>query len=227
MDIKQKAFQTAKQRFGNNFVGAQSYLRLEQALSASKTNYQFYMKENEGGNVFNTEVRLPLTDVFIAYGLQVFLGVPSSSTAADFKLLSYPNAVVMSTSGAAAAAETIYNGNMQITIDNVQYVTGWPMSKHRWVGTSQQRAQATDSPLIPQDEFYGGTTALSPVDPIISFSGSQKINISVLLPQSVATVQANSRLIMIWHGIQANNESGLNNGGVPVKRTSLNINRGR
>lgn len=218
-DLKAKVFAEAKRRYGANFVGAQSYLRLEQAISASKTNYTFYMKENEGGSIFNTEIRLPLTDVFLAYGLQVFIGCPSSSTDAAFKLLSYPNAVVMSTSGAAAAAEVIYNGSMQVTIDNVQYMPQWALSKHRWVGTSQQRAQATDSPLIPQDEFYGTTSGLSPVDPIISFSGSQKINISVLLPASVATIQANSRLIMVWHGIQANNESGLNNGGSPVRRT--------
>ncbi len=214
MDLKQKAFATAKKRFGKNLVGAQSYLRLEQALSTSKGNYIFYMKENEGGSVFNTEVRLPLTDVFMAYGLQVFIGCPSSSTDAAYKLLSYPNAVVMG-AGPAAAAEAIYNGNMQIIIDNVQYVTGWAVSKHRWVGTSQQRAQATDSPLIPQDEFYGNSTGLSPVDPFITFSGSKKININVQLPASLSSVTANSRLIMIWHGIQINNESGLNNGGVP------------
>ena len=219
-DLKAKAFAEARKRYGEGFVGTQSFLRLEQALSASKTGYTFYMKENEGGTQFNTEIRLPLTDVFLSYGLQVFIGCPTSTTDAAFKLLTYPNAVVMSTSGAAAAAEVIYNGSMQLTIDNVQYMPQWPLSKHRWVGTSQQRAQATDSPLIPQDEFYGTTSGLAPVDPIISFSGSQKINLLVNLPQSIATLHPNSRLVMVWHGIQANNESGLNNGGKPVRRTT-------
>ena len=218
-DLKAKVFAEAKRRYGNNFVGAQSYLRLEQALSTSKTNYNFYMKENEGGNVYNTEVRLPLTDVFMAYGLQVFLGAPASATDTAFKLLTYPNAVVLNDANAATQAETIYNGSMQVVIDNVQYVTQWPLSKHRWVGTSMQRTQAADSPLIPQDEFYGGSSGLSPIDPIISFSGSQKINISILLPAALGAIEANSRLILMWHGIQANNESGLNNGGKAVRRT--------
>jgi hypothetical protein len=89
----------------------QSYLRSEVALSTSVANYHIpvLVNDTQNGSVRVNEKRLNLQDIFITTEIDVLIGI-GAATATDSKLYTYPNAQVFSTSGAANALYSIYNG---------------------------------------------------------------------------------------------------------------------
>lgn len=121
-------FQNSKnaiQRAGlnaGNAVLSQSYLRMEVPLVAGVTNYTFDILVNENTNPqYVTQNKLNLQDAFVLSNLGFFLAVPATSATNEsaFQLLSYPNQVAF-TGTNDVAAQTIYNGQMQLTVNNVQ-----------------------------------------------------------------------------------------------------------
>src|SRR6187431_2796138 len=78
------------------FKLTQSFLRLEVALVAGATNFQFNVLVNQAGagGIFNTEQRLNLQDTFVPAQIGFYAALPSSATDTTFKLNSYLNPFV-------------------------------------------------------------------------------------------------------------------------------------
>jgi hypothetical protein len=182
------------------FKCTQSFLRLEQALSITQTRYQFQILNQTTGAGFNTEQRLNLQDSFVVSGIGIFLGKPSSSTDTTFELDTYGNTVKYTN---AAAMNAVYNGVMQITVNNDVILPAWDLSRHFYRPQTQQTA-AANSPLdqkrLAEDAFYA-------VEPNITAIGSKNTQITINLQAALSAVDANSRLIVVLRGVLAQNST--------------------
>lgn len=194
-------------------VLSQSYLRFEAPLSTSQTTYTFDTLVNENTNPnYVTQNKLNLQDAFVVSGIGFFLAVPASSATTEtaFPLYTYPNQVAFA-SATDVDAYTIYNGQMQLTVNQRTIITGWDLSRHYVANQTQQLvARAGASPFSNIDQNNFATDGFYPAEPNIVLVGSKKNILQVQLSTGLATVQANSRLICVFRGILAQNVTPVN-----------------
>lgn len=191
-------------------VLSQSYLRLEVALSTTLTMYQFPILVNDtttGAAQFNTENRLNLQDAFYASSMALFFAAPSSATATDFQLCTYPNTTIFSTANAATSLYNWYNASMSLTVNNRQILPSYDLYRHYNVPYQQQTANAdyTTSGINYRDSQTGSDSGFYPVEPGIVFVGSKQNVLQIQLKNAMAAVQANARAIIILRGHLAQN----------------------
>lgn len=186
---------------------SQSALRLEQPTTNTSTQYNFPVLVNiqNQAQAFNTEIRLNQQDSFIPTHVGFFLALPSGTTDTTFKLMTYPNPVVLTN---ATQMQAYYNGNLSIMINNVQYTQKWDLQRHWQTNQTQQTAALGAG--SPEDQFNGADDAFYPMQPFILLIGSQNIQLNITLPASPTTVDANSRLVIILRGILAQNSTVVN-----------------
>ena len=210
------AFEKAKQAIQNagfslqTAVLSQSYLRLEVALSTTITNYQFPVLVNDVSSsnttAFNTENRLALQDAFVCSSLFLGFCAPSSSTATNFKLFTYPNPYTFSTTNAATSLDSWYNSSLSLTVNNRQIVPSYDLYRHYNVPNQQGgNAYTTAQTQAFSDEQSGADSGFYPIEPAWVLVGSKQNVLQVQLPQAMAAVQANSRAVIIMRGHLAQN----------------------
>lgn len=191
-----------------NAVLSQSFLRLEVPLVAGATSYTFDVLVNENLNPqFVTQQKLNLQDAFIVSQMGVFLAVPASSAINEtaFQLHSYPNQVVFTGTNDVAALG-VYSGQMQLTVNQRTIVTGWDLMKHYQVNQTQQLvARAAATPFSNVDETNMLKDGFAPVEPNLVLVGSKKNILQIILPTGLSAVEANSRLVIMFRGIIAQN----------------------
>ena len=194
-------------------VLSQSYLRFEVPLSTSTTTYTFDTLVNENTNPnYVTQNKLNLQDAFVVSGIGFFLAVPASSATTEtaFPLFTYPNQLSFA-SATDTDAYTIYNGQMQLTVNQRTIITGWDLSRHYMVPQTQQLVtRAVASPFNAIDEVNLANDGFYPAEPNIVLVGSKKNILQVQLNTGLATVQANSRLVCVFRGILAQNVTPVN-----------------
>jgi hypothetical protein len=185
-------------------VLSQSYLRLEQPLTATGSQFQFPILINQTGSnvaVRPTEQRLSLQDGFYVSGINVYLTVAASATDAKFQLFTAPLALPFVTG--AANLYTFYNGNFTLQINQVNIITGYPL--YRFVQVPQtQLTAATNSPIT---QFDGTQDAV--LEPNILLLGSNNSVLTVNLPAAIGTIDANTYAIIVLNGVKAQNISTL------------------
>ena len=176
----------------------QSYLRSEVALSTSIANYHIPVLVNDTQNGASrvNERRLQLQDVFVCTELAVFIGIGTSSNTAA-KLYTYPNATAF-TSATDDNLWSIYNGYLNLTINNEQILPSWDVIRHYFVPQTQQSASTTDQWAAGSDGFY-------PVEPGIVMNGAANINFQLTANGAPATVETNSFIAVIQRGILCQN----------------------
>lgn len=211
------AYQAAKEAINragysvNTAVLSQSYLRLEQSLSTSKTvfNFPILVNDSSTGSATATEVRLNLQDAFCVSSAALYFCVPGSSTAVNFALCSYPNTSVFSASNTATSLYNWYNGYISVTVNNRQIVPAIDLGRFLDVPQTQQAANAdySGSAITVKDQQKGDSTAYCPIEPMWVFSGSKQNQIQVTLPGAMAAVESNSRAVLIFKGHLAQNVS--------------------
>jgi hypothetical protein len=211
------AFEKAKegiQRAGFSLgqaVLSQSYLRLEVSLSTSITNYQFPVLVNDvsasATAATNLEQRLNLQDAFYVSQIGLFFGVPSSSTATNFQLCTYPNTTVFSASNTATSLFNWYNSSLSLTVNNRQIVPAYDLYRHYSVPQTQTAANAmySTSGISLRDQQDGGTSGFYPIEPGWVLVGSKQNTLQVQLASAMAAVETNSRAILILRGHLAQN----------------------
>lgn len=202
------AYEKAKQAINNagfsmqEAVLSQSFLRLEVALSTTVTNYQFPVLVNDVSSSnttsFADEQRLQLQDAFVCSSIGLFFAAPSSSTATNYQLCTYPNSTIFSTANAATSLYQWYNSSMRVTVNNRVIVPAYDLYRHYWVGQTQETATT-------KDQNDGSSSAFYPVEPAWVLVGSKQNQITVNLPAAMAAVQANSRAVLILRGHLAQN----------------------
>jgi hypothetical protein len=195
------AYEKAKQALANagfnpnQVVLSQSYLRLEVALSTSITNYQFPVLVNDVSSSNTT-----------SFGF--FVAAPSSSTAVDFQLATYPNPYIFSTTNAASSLFNWYNSSLTLTVNNRQIVPAYDLYRHYSVPQQQGgNAYTTAQTQAFRDQQDGGESAFYPIEPAWVLVGSKQNTLQVQLPSAMAAIQANSRAILILRGHLAQNST--------------------
>lgn len=192
-------------------VLSQSYLRLEVALSTTVTNYQFPVLQNDVSSTnstsFSTERRLALQDSFVCSSFGLFFAKPSSSTATNFQLVTYPNASIFSGANTATSLYNWYNSSLSLTVNNRQIVPAYDLYRHYSVPMQQETANAdySASAINYKDEQDGAESGFYPIEPAWVLVGSKQNVLQVQLAASMAAVETNSRAIIIMRGHLAQN----------------------
>jgi hypothetical protein len=176
----------------------QSYLRSEVALSTSIANYHIPVLVNDTQNGASrvNEKRLNLQDIFVTTEISVLIGVGSGTNTAA-KLYTYPNSTVF-TSATDDNLWSIYNGFLNLTINNEQILPAWDVLRHYFVPQTQQSASTTDQWAAGSDAFY-------PVEPGIVMNGAANINFQLTANGAPATVLADSFIAVVQRGILCQN----------------------
>lgn len=189
------------------FKLTQATLRLEQPLVTTNAQYTFPVLvniQNGSQQQFNTEIRLNQQDSFVPTEVGIFVALPTGATDTTFRLLTYNSPAIFS-AAAAAALPTLYNGLFKIMINNVQYLNYWDIWRHWYAGQTQQTAPLGAG--SPEDQFCGADDGFYPMEPYVLLIGSQNIQINITLPAAISTVDANSRVIILFRGVLAQNST--------------------
>lgn len=119
-------------------VLTQSYLRSEVALSTSVANYHLPVLVNDTQNGASrvNEKRLNLQDIFITTEIGIFIGVGTGTNTAA-KLYTYPNPQVFTTT-TAGDLWSLYNGYLNLAVNNQQVLPAWDALRHYYVPQTQQ-----------------------------------------------------------------------------------------
>jgi hypothetical protein len=188
----------------------QSYLRSEVALSTSIANYHIPVLVNDTQNGASrvNEKRLNLQDIFVTTEISVLIGIGSGTNTAA-KLYSYPNATAF-TSATDDNLWSIYNGYLNLTINNEQVLPAWDVIRHYFVPQTQQNtnfnsATATAPGQYTIDQFAASSDAFYPVEPGIVMNGAANINFQLTANGAPATVVADSFIAVIQRGILCQN----------------------
>ena len=189
-----------------------STLRLEQQLTATKSQYTFAVLTNNNGpsnTLFNTEIRLNQQDSFIAYALNFYLGEPSSATDTTYIDYTYPSPSVFVTGTEAVQLETIYKSQIKVTINNVVKIPTLHMGRFYFVPQSQKVAAAANQNGIAADQRDGSTDGAMLLTGLLTFIGSKNNLIEMFLPASITAgnIGAFTRSIMEWRGLLAQNST--------------------
>jgi len=192
-------------------VLSQSYLRSEALVSTTVTNYHMPILVNDNQNgantSFNTSQLLALQDAFVVSGIFIGFGNPSSNTDATFTPRTYPSAINCGTQAAATAMQTLYNGQLQLSVNNRQILTAFPITNCYYVPQTQGlTTQAATSPFHAIDQNDGFASATVPIEPNIVLIGSKNNVLTIQLPAAISSApSAFARLIVIFTGILMQN----------------------
>lgn len=194
-----------------SFKLSQSEIRLEVPLSTGSTSFSFgvNLQQAATGNTgapFNTEIRLPLQDSICVNEMFLYVGKPASSSDTAWQLRSYGNPVDFS-AGAATALNTTFfsHGKLEIKVNNDVLVPYRGLSNFFYKPETQQTAALAAG--SPDDQFRGAEDGGVTVEPNIVLIGSKNNIITINLPTALATVDANSRAVLILRGIYAQNST--------------------
>jgi len=211
------AFEKAKEavnRAGyslNQAVLSQSYLRLEVSLSTSITNYEFPVLVNgtssSSTSATNTEKRLQLQDAFVCSSLFIGFAFPSSTTASNFQLVTYPNASIFTSSNTATSLFNWYNSTLSLTVNGREIVPAYDVYRHYSVPQQQTTANAdyTSSAINYKDQQSGADSGFYPIEPGWVMVGSKQNTLQVQLATAMQAVESNSRAVIIMRGHLAQN----------------------
>jgi hypothetical protein len=186
-------------------VLTQSYLRSEVALSTSIANYHIpvLVNDTQNGSVRVNEKRLNLQDIFVASEISVQIGV-GAGTSTKAPLYTYPNGVIF-TSATDDDLWSIYNGFLNLTINNQQVLPAWDVYRHYCVPQTQGGVGITAQTIFPVDQNDASTDAFYPVEPGIVMNGAANINFQLTANGAPASVLANSFICVIQRGILLQN----------------------
>jgi len=183
----------------------QSYLRSEVALSTSIANYHLPVLVNDTQNGASrvNEKRLNLQDIFVTTEIAVLIGV-GSATNTKAPLYTYPNQSVF-TAATDDDLLSIYNGYLNLTINNEQVLPAWDVLRHYFVPQTQGGVGITAQTVFPIDQWAASQDGFYPVEPGIVMNGAANINFQLTANGAPATVLANSFICVIQRGILCQN----------------------
>lgn len=227
------AFQQASQALKmagkkpKNVVLCQGVLRFETTINTAATQYPFQVVQNSAAVApTNTSVLLALQDAFFVSQLGIYLAVPASATATNYRLLTYPavgtttNVAGNFTAAQSVDALSLYNGLLTLTVNQRTILTSWDVQKHLYIPQTQVNAfanvktGATAALVAPEhytdDHYNGADFGMYPVEPNIILNGKDKNDLSINLPSAIASAPATARIVIIARGVLAQNANQFN-----------------
>ena len=186
------------------FKLTQSFLRMEVALIAGATNFSFNVLTNQAGSagIFNTEQRLNLQDTFVPAQIGFFVIKPSSATDTTAKLNTYLNPSLFTN---AVAMTGLYNGVFSIMVNNNNLVPAWDLWQHWKVSQTQQIAATAAGAVL--DQYDGCEDSMVAMEPNVALIGSKNNVLTLQLKAGLATVDANTRVVLFMRGVLAQNST--------------------
>jgi len=191
-------------------VLSQSYLRSEVQMSTSTTSYHIPILVNDNQNgansSYNTSFLLQLQDAFVVSSIFIGWGNPASATDTEWFPQTYGSAQAVPGASAAAIAKslyTLYQGNLQIVVNNRQILTGWDIQRHYFVPQTQQIAATAITANLNQVDY--SENGFYPVEPNLVLVGSKNNQVSINLPSAIATIPTYGRIVCVFRGILAQN----------------------
>jgi len=186
-------------------VLTQSYLRSEVALSTSVANYHLpvLVNDTQNGSVRVNEKRLNLQDIFVTSEIAVLIGV-GTGTSTKAILYTYPNSTIFTTT-TAADLWSLYNGYLNLTVNNAQVLPAWDVYRHYFVPQTQGGVGITAQTVFPIDQNDASDNSFYPVEPGIVMNGAANINFQLTANGAPATILANSFIAVIQRGILLQN----------------------
>ena len=186
-------------------VLTQSYLRSEVALSTSVANYHIpvLVNDTQNGSVRVNEKRLNLQDIFVTSEIAVLIGVGAATTTTA-ALYTYPNGQIF-TSATDTDLLAIYNGSLNLTVNNAQVLPAWDVLRHYFVPQTQGGVGVTAQTIFPVDQVDSSTNGFYPVEPGIVMNGAANINFQLTANGGPATILSNSFICVIQRGILLQN----------------------
>jgi hypothetical protein len=188
-------------------VLSQSYLRSEVQMSTSTTTYHIPILVNDNQNgatsSYNTSSLLALQDAFVVSAIYIGWGNPASATDTEWIPQTYNNGQIASSAAIAKSLYTLYNGNMQIVVNNRQILTGWDIQRHFYVPQTQQIAATGQTANMSEVDF--SENGFYPVEPNLVLVGSKNNQVSINLPSAIANIPTYGRIVCVFRGILAQN----------------------
>jgi hypothetical protein len=186
-----------------------SFLRSEFLLTTTAASYHVpvLINDNQNGTPTVREQRLALQDLFIVSSIQVLL-TSGSSTTGSAKNYTYPNLTAFSTG--AAQLYNLYNGYLNIQVNNQNVLPKWSLLQHLDIPQQQQNtnfnaASATSPAQFAIDQANLDTYAMQVCEPNLVLNGASNINASMILPAAPSTLDSNTYVATLWYGILAQN----------------------
>jgi len=188
-------------------VLSQSYLRSEVQMSTTTTTYHIPILVNDNQNgatsSYNTSSLLALQDAFVVSAIYIGWGNPASATDTEWIPQTFNDGQIASSAAIAKSLYTLYNGNMQIVVNNRQILTGWDIQRHFFVPQTQQIAATGQTTNMSQVDF--SDNGFYPVEPNLVLVGSKNNQVSINLPSAIANIPTYGRIVCVFRGILAQN----------------------
>jgi hypothetical protein len=177
-------------KLNRNPVTTASDLKLLMPVASNKTSYSFPVLVGDDTSNYPESILLNRADAFTATELGIFIGKKSGVNDTTYDLFSYPNTSEFGSD--ADAFKTLFNhATMDITINNVQYLQNYSLSRMRTVGQTQLSTTAGT-----QDQF-DATFGFYPMIPTLQLSGTAKVNITINLPESLVAAGSGQYVIVV------------------------------
>jgi hypothetical protein len=184
----------------------QSYIRSEVALSATQAAYHIpiLVNDTQNGAVRVCEKRLNLQDIFVTNQLSILVGV-GASTNTKPPLFSYNDQTTF-TSATDDDLLSMYNGSLNLIINNEQVLPGWDVLRHYKVPNIQAIAAVYYASTPTQlNQLDLSTDSFYPVEPGFVLNGAANLQMTLQCPGAPATVLTNSFICVIQRGILLQN----------------------
>jgi hypothetical protein len=196
----------------------QSTLILSKPISATQTSYSFDVLETQNSTLTGTEIRLSLNDEFIITNLGIYLQATVSEASpggASYgtKWFSYVPSQINS---AAGVLNPVYNGALQIAVNNVVYLDKFDSGKSLCVPRTQDANFVTPNQATLGSTNYNKDGMIS-IEPTLVLSGAKKNNLVLNLASAAQpfalTVNSDSgstkytfdRIALVMRGLNAQN----------------------
>lgn len=191
-----------------NAVLSQSYLRFEQAIVSTKTQYQFGVLQNDTGNanvaVRPTEQRLALQDSFYCGSIQIMLGLATSASDTAFPVYTYASPTLFLT-GKYTNYYNLWNSNLSLSVNNKKIATAWDCLRHYQVNQTQQSAVNPLATAGVLSQFNGGEDGVAECEPNWVLIGSKNNQLQINLNNAIDPATAFTYIVVVMRGVLAQN----------------------
>ena len=201
----------------------QSTLIISKPILPTTATYQFDVLETQTSTLVGDEIRLNLNDEFVITTMGVYLEatqtvtVDGTTTTGGRTLFTY---VPLENKAELITLNDVYNGALQIAVNNIVYLDKWDTKKHECRPRTQYGnfSSATTILQATQASSEFSKNAMFPVEPLLTLSGAKKNTITLTLPNAVTSQTFNlttdtgtvvkytiDRICLVMRGLNAQN----------------------
>ena len=195
----------------------QSTLILSKPINAATTSYNFDVLETQNTTLTGTEIRLSLNDEFIITNMGIYLQATVTNAGATVSYgTEWFSYVPSQVNAGAGVLQPVYNGALQIAVNNVVYLDKFDSGKSLCNPRTQHGAFTTPTNATIASTNFNKDGMIS-IEPTLVLSGAKKNNIVLNLASAAApaaiTVNSNTgakvynfdRIALIMRGLNAQN----------------------